>query len=381
MNEKTQRRLMQRIRGWLSDQRLTAEQLDVMHKFDNANAADGLSLATRDCQLQVLRDFALFLKNKPFQEASLDDARAFLASLSRLSKTTRTHYAVIVKKLLRFLGKADISKVIKVPRVRRELPNVLVEEEVRRIVEAADKDRDRALIHVMYESGCRLGELAELRLSDVQFDEYGAKLIVRGKTGDRPIRVIHSAPALQHWLEHHPRKEDPDAFVFCSLRNPSEPLSRDMFWFIVRDAAERAGINKRVHPHLFRHSRFTHLSRQLTDTELMVLAGWRTRSMCDVYNHLSMRDVEEKLLRIHGVKPEKRPEESPLAPKSCPRCQTSNPFDASFCSRCGLALDVKVAMRLEEARREGDQIFDKLLKDREVQDFLKKKMAELGILG
>jgi len=128
---------------------------------------------------------------------------------------------------------------------------------------------------------------------------------------------------------------------------------------------------------LFRHSRFTHLSRQMTDTELMVLAGWRTRSMCDVYNHLSMRDVEEKLLRIHGVKPEKRPEESPLAPKSCPRCQTSNPFDASFCSRCGLALDVKVAVQLEEEARKRDERLARVLEDPEVRALLLRKLTEL----
>jgi integrase len=320
---------------------------------------------------------------RPFQDCNAEDIVRYVAQLADkgVSQSTRAFRIIVIRKLMKFLGKQDVYKAVKLPRVQRKLPEVLTEEEVRRMVEAAESDRDKALIQVLYESGCRLGELVGLRVRDVQFDQYGAKLLVRGKTGDRPIRLIHSVPALQHWLEHHKLKADPDAPLFYTTGGPKnaigQPLSSQALQAILQRVARKAGIKKRVYCHLFRHSRFTHLSRQLTDTELMVLAGWKTRSMCDVYNHLSMRDVEDKLLKIHGVLPEERPQESPLAPRRCPRCRETNPATNRFCSRCGLALDAKVAMRLEEETRKRDEKLAKLLEDPEVRALLIRKLAEL----
>jgi len=369
-----------RIQEMLGSSKLTEEQRAMLRKFDQQNAVNGLTIRSRENQLEVLVRFATYLRDKPFQQINADDVRGFLASLvdQGLSKSYYVLHVTLIRKLLKFLGKQELYDSIKLPKVKRELPEVLTEEEVKQMIEVASDDRDKALIQVLYESGCRLGELVGLRVGDVQFDQYGAKLLVRGKTGDRPVRLIQSAPALQHWLEHHEFKEDPNAPLFyAKRRGEARPLSGVAVWARLKKIVEKAGIKKRVHPHAFRHSRFTHLSRQLTDTELMVLAGWRTRSMCDVYNHLSMRDVEEKLLKIHGVKPEERPEESPLAPKRCPRCQEMNPATNRFCAKCGAVIDLRTAVRLEEARREGDELMNKLLEDPEFQAFLAKKIAEL----
>jgi len=377
-----QKHAAQRIQAILNSSELAPEQLAVLRKLDEASVAEGLALESRESQLEALLHFARFLRGKPFQQVSVEDVRGFLAFNANkgLSKSTRAFRTTIIRKLMKFLGKQDVYESIKPLKVGRRLPNVLTEEEVKQMVEAAESDRDKALIHVMYESGARIGEIIGLRVGDVQFDQYGAKLLVRGKTGDRPVRLIHSAPTLQHWLEHHRFQDDPSAPLFYSSRGAAtgKPLTGVTIQWIIRTVAREAGIKKRVYPHLLRHSRFTHLSRKMTDTELMILAGWRTRSMCDVYNHLSMRDVEDKLLKIHGVKPEERPKESPLAPRTCPRCREANPATNRFCARCGAVLDLRTAVQLEEARREGDRIFDKLLEDPEVRALLARKIAELA---
>jgi len=65
-----------------------------------------------------------------------------------------------------------------------------------------------------------------------------------------------------------------------------------------------------------------------------------------IYVHLSGRDVDDALLGVYGLR--KNAEEKPqLSPKVCPRCEVANVYDAKFCSRCGLALDVKVAQELD----------------------------------
>jgi integrase len=86
--------------------------------------------------------------------------------------------------------------------------------------------RDKALISVLYESGCRIGEILSLKIRNVEFDNNGAVLIVNGKTGQRRVRLIHSVPRLMAWLEHHPKNNDPDTslWVCLSSRNNSERL-------------------------------------------------------------------------------------------------------------------------------------------------------------
>jgi integrase len=74
------------------------------------------------------------------------------------------------------------------PKLPEEL---LTEDEIRRIVSAAENPRDKTLVLVLYETGCRIGELLSLRIKNIQFDEYGALLLLSGKTGQRRVRVHH----------------------------------------------------------------------------------------------------------------------------------------------------------------------------------------------
>jgi integrase/recombinase XerD len=81
------------------------------------------------------------------------------------------------------------------------------------MIENATNLRDKAFISTLYESGCRIGELLPIKLRSVVFDEYGAVLIVDGKTGMRRIRLISSVPLLANWISNHPFKNNPDAFL------------------------------------------------------------------------------------------------------------------------------------------------------------------------
>ena len=65
--------------------------------------------------------------------------------------------------------------------------------------------------------------------------------------------------------------------------------------------------------------------------------------------------------------------------KICPRCNQNNPYDGKFCSRCGLALDIKVATQIDEARTKTDNIMDILLEDNEFKEMLMKKLKEFNI--
>lgn len=80
----------------------------------------------------------------------------------------------------------------------------------------------------MIEVGCRIGELLSLRMKNMQFDQYGCIIIVpEGKTGSRRIRIIdkNTTIALLNWLDLHPLKNDPEAYVWLSQKTKKLPIT------------------------------------------------------------------------------------------------------------------------------------------------------------
>jgi integrase len=180
----------------------------------------------------------------------------------------------------------------------------------------------------------------------VSFDQFGAILRVSGKTGDRRVRVISSAPALTTWLEHYEGADDPEAYLWPPRSNSNHdtnyPAVHGSILKMLNVLAKRAGIKKHVHPHLFRHSRATILASKLTEAQMKEYFGWTQSSkMASTYVHLSGRDVDKALLAIYHINPEQASEtQASLKMKSCSRCKEENAPSSRFCSRCGNPLDI-----------------------------------------
>ncbi|MCK5343189.1 MAG: tyrosine-type recombinase/integrase, partial [Candidatus Heimdallarchaeota archaeon] len=234
----------------------------------------------------------------------------------------------------------------------RKIPDdLLTVEEIRTLVDAADNPRDRCLIFVLYESGCRAGEIVGIRQKDIEIKKTHATVIVNGKTGARKIVLINSIGDLIHWMNVHPKK-DINGALFVNNRNPDKALGAPGIQSVLKLAAKRAGIKKNVHPHLLRHSRLTHLAQDHTESELKIIAGWKGNSaMPEVYVHLSSDDIENKMLANAGIETEDTKEikekNDALKSKMCPRCDEVAPIGARFCYTCGMALDTETAVKLE----------------------------------
>jgi ribosomal protein L40E len=207
-------------------------------------------------------------------------------------------------------------------------------------------------------------------------------LFVDGKTGQRRVRVIFSSPAIAEWLNHH-QAQDAKAPLWTSLDGASsaKPLEYYAFRKVLRDAAVRAGIRKRVNPHSFRHARASNLAADLTEAQMKELFGWTQDSkMASVYVHLSGRNIDNALLRLSGVKTEEevKEEEHSLRVRVCLRCKENNAPTSRFCTRCGSPLDVKTAMELRVEEQRTDELMDKLLDDTEVKQLLLRKLRALS---
>lgn len=353
-------------------------------KFYQNCVAEGLSVGRLAKYLHSLSVLSSML-GKEFGSASRDDIIGLVEKIEQNSKwaeATKQYYKVTLKKFYRWSRRIDIKGVYPeevawirttLKDSRRVLPSeILTEEEIGLLARAATNPRDKAMVCVLYESGCRAGEFLTLRIRQVSFDDYGAVLMVTGKTGQRRVRIIASAPALANWLENHPSKDDGSSHLWISLATnyKDQPLNHRGLYETLKTLARKAGITKKVNPHAFRHARATHLANKLTEQQLKAIFGWTQGSeMASVYVHLSGRDVDNALLELHGLTTQAKSEPK-FKIKICPRCDERNSPDAKYCKRCALTLDAE-ALELE------DKLMNELVGRPQVARYLRKALREV----
>ena len=329
-------------------------QRDVLKRYDQeSDKNDGLSISGRLSQASVLSLLARKVQ-KPWKEMTKEDLETYIFGLEYSSSSMDTH-KIYIRKFFKWLYRSgdfpEIVAWINLQKNRkRKLPDdILTPEEIKLMIDAAgDNLRDRALVSVLYESGCRLGEVAGVKLKDVTSDQYGIVIIVHGKTGDRRVRLIDSVPDLIQWMNVHPDKNG--EFLFVHERSAKKRLEEKGIYLVIKKLTRKAGIKKRVHPHLFRHTRSTHLAKDFTDSELKIMQGWTPGSrMTEIYVHLSGADIDRKRLEKAGLltRDEARKEDDSLKARVCPRCKENNPSTARFCPKCGMTLDLETAVKID----------------------------------
>ena len=253
--------------------------------------------------------------------------------------------------------------------------SLITQEEVNQLIEASKNSRDKAIFSTLYDSGVRLGELLSLRIKDIKFDDYGVLLSVTGKTGPRQVRVVgNSVPYLRQWLNVHPVKSKQDAPVFCNIdRLKGNELTEHDVYSMIKKVSYRAGIKRRIHPHLFRHSRATILASQVMEAPLESQMGWVHGSkQTKTYVHLSLRDQDNAILKAYGIKVKEDETIKEEMPKECPRCHRSNPSTSLFCNTCGMPLDIKTTIQLDEKKKEVEaSLLSSTVIDTDTKELLK----------
>ena len=248
---------------------------------------------------------------------------------------------------------------------------LITRQEYENTLDSCMNARDRALISVLYDSGCRIGELLSLRIRDAQSDQYGYVLAVTGKTGFRRVRIVgNSIVYLKAWLDGHPNRNNIDAPIFCGLetRNNLKAMEHSDVYSMLKKVLKRAGITRRIHPHLFRHSYVTRMvDRNLSESALKDQVGWTKGSrMLEVYSHLSMRQKDEAVLRASGIQIESEQEDQML-PVECPRCGKKNPSNAKTCRNCWMPLTTEEALQqVEKEKKVTTALTDLISKDQQI---------------
>lgn len=233
---------------------------------------------------------------------------------------------------------------------------MISEEEVEQLIRNTASTRDQAIIATLYDSAARVGEFCNVHIKDVKFDSLGALMFVNGKTGPRSIRLIHCVPYIQNWLQVHPFREDPNTFLWYNLQAQKwAEVNRQTLARIIDRALKRTKIDKKMHPHLFRHSRLTALAPKITEQVLKGFAGWTPDSrMAAVYVHISGKSLDDALAKASGIEIPEETKESRLAAITCPRCKTKNAGVAKYCSNCSMVIDQSTALQIEQIQAQDE---------------------------
>ena len=257
------------------------------------------------------------------------------------------------------------------------------ENDVVPMLDACHNPRDRALIAVQFEAGCRSGELFDLRVGDIFDGEYTTSLHVDGKRGERSIALVISLPHLQDWLTDSRSPEADDAYLWSKLsevERPSYRTWRDYF----ESAADRAGVSKPVTPTNFRKS----------NTRWLVLQGYsqariedrqgRKRGSDHTRRYMARfgeESQERAYAELHGLDVEPEADAADVSPLECPRCQRETPREKDQCMWCNFALS-EDAVQEAQTRQElglqavGELVENKDLSSGEIADAIQETVDE-----
>ena len=276
----------------------------------------GLARSTAEAYRSDLLGAADALAQRGFAdwgEIGRDDLLDYLEErrAEGMQSTTIARNLIALKMLFRYLADeklipADVTSVMDGPKLWRVLPDFLSEAEVDALLGAFPASgsataldiRNRTILELLYSSGLRVSEAASLPLVNVDFEKELLRVCGKGSKE----RVVPMGLPAQKLLRRYLAIARPELcaavpkspYVFVS--NHGRRLDRERIWQVVKLAAERAGINKNIHPHTLRHSFASHLLAHGADLRVIQeMLGHANIATTEIYTHVE----SDRLLAIH----------------------------------------------------------------------------------
>ena len=228
-----------------------------------------LSPRTQEGYIRTVKRFAAFLGRSP-DTATAEEVRRYQAHLaaSRVGVPTRNHTVSGLRFLFKVtLGRSEIDSHMRIARESRKLPVILSPEEVARFLDAAPGPglKYKAALSVAYGAGLRVSEVVALKVSDID----SGRMLIRVEQGKgRKDRYVMLSPQLLELLRAWYKEARPRGWLFPG-RNPVQSITTRQLTRACHEAAQAAGIEKRVSPHTLRHSFATHLLEQNVDIRVI----------------------------------------------------------------------------------------------------------------
>ena len=226
------------------------------------------------------------------------------STLHRLYSTIRCFHQYLCQ--MRIV-KIDPSQILMPPRISKNIPVTLLVEEINKIIDAVDMTkkfalRDKALLSTLYSSGLRVSEIIELKMQNVMPQESIIRVFGKGNKerivpiGDPALELINEY--VTQLRPHLSDKGKSNGVLF--LNNKGNKLTRMTIWNILHKNAIKAGVNKKVSPHVFRHSFATHLLEGGADLRsVQEMLGHSDITTTQVYTNIDKTYLKEIHKQYH----------------------------------------------------------------------------------
>lgn len=223
--------------------------------------------------------------------------REFLLKINSLAPSTRRRKLSAIKEFMKFLKREGFIKInealeIENAKIDKKLPKVMNVQETTKIIDSASNKQDRAILETLYGLGCRVAELINIKISDIDFDNRTVRLF--GKGNKERIVPINNA-SLSAITEHLQSRKLSSDYIFASNVNGERPMTTRN----ARRIVYKYG-GKEVHPHMFRHSYATHLHANGADIRhIQELLGHADISTTQIYTHVANEQMTKTYRHAH----------------------------------------------------------------------------------
>jgi integrase/recombinase XerD len=264
---------------------------------------------TQNDYIRHVKTFLTFLGRSP-TTTTPEDLRQYQVHQSKAGAQPPTINSAV--SALRFffrvtLNRPEMCRHLTMVRQAQKLPTVLSKEEVLQLLEAAPGVKYKAAMSVAYGAGLRVSEVANLKVTDIE----SKRMLIRVEQGKgKKDRHAMLSPQLLVLLRDYWWVARPKVWLFPG-RDPLMPVTTRQLYRVVRETAEAIGINKRVSPHVLRHSFATHLYEQGTDIRtIQVLLGHAKLDTTARYAHVATKVLRDTISPLDQL--------TPLRPKTDP---------------------------------------------------------------
>ena len=228
-------------------------------------------------------------------------------SQSRIISGLRSFFDYLIFENYR---KENPTTLLETPKIGRKLPDTLSIKEIDLLLDKIDLshpqgERNRAILETLYSCGLRVTELITLQISDLFFEEGFIRVIGKGdKQRFVPINVEtqkYIVIYMNHIRNHIKVQKGYEDTLFLNRRG--KQLTRNMIFLIVKELAEKAGVDKKVSPHTFRHSFATHLLENGADLRsIQQMLGHESITTTEIYMHVDKSFLKGVIEKYHPRK-------------------------------------------------------------------------------
>lgn len=282
-------------------------------RFERNFSENTLDAYLRD--IKKLRDYAEFdLENTGPFEITYENIQEYLFQLSKkkFSERSQARWISSIKSFFKYLVEDEFrtdnpTTLLEGPKLGLYLPDTLSFEDVNRIIAVIKNDtdlgrRNHCMVEVLYGCGLRVSELIDLKISNINFKESYLK--VEGK-GDKS-RFVPMASFTSKLIKDYIRdirskyKINKKCEDILFLNSRGSAMSRVIVFIIIKELTEKAGINKKISPHTFRHSFATHLLQNGADLRyIQEMLGHSSITTTEIYTHLKNEELRDVILNFH----------------------------------------------------------------------------------